>query len=188
MCSSLGPADSKQSSPSMQGSCTCATHTVKSTDRRGQLNSHCPQLHCSLLQLCPRRNYIWPHQCCCGARVHKGCTWGPVYDDRNMAEIPRKSPTHHHRGFCYRLLQGGVEPLSPVCAVGPLHPLRQQHWTTCPGSAPSHLYGPRAVSLVFGMLGALPEEMARLSASQADQGALPRPCGTLRRMHGDSPY
>ena len=26
--------------------------------------------------------------------------WGPVYGDGNMAEIPRMSPTHHHRGLC----------------------------------------------------------------------------------------
>ena len=42
MCSSPGPADSKQSSPSMQGSCTCATHTVKSTDRPPTFNVTLP--------------------------------------------------------------------------------------------------------------------------------------------------
>ena len=42
MCSSPGPADSKQSSPSMQGSFTCATHTVKSTDRPPTFNVTLP--------------------------------------------------------------------------------------------------------------------------------------------------
>ena len=44
--------------------------------------------------------------------------WGPVYGDGNMAEIPRMSPTHHHRGFCIVCFRGEWSPSPPSVLLG----------------------------------------------------------------------
>ena len=141
MCSSPGPADGKQSSPSTQGSFTCATHTVKSTDRPPTFNVTLP------LPSIGANSAVTVLSC---TLVCYNCVLARTTSGLISVAVEPVSTRAVHGAPCmvtgtWQKFRECFQPTTKVDSVFPsAGPLHQQHET-----AQSHLYGTRAVRFSF---------------------------------------